>query len=213
MFGLGSLTLAIIIARAIVMIIAFSAHEGAHALAADRLGDPTPRRAGRLTLNPLKHLDIVGSLLFLVFGFGWAYTPIDPYRLGRRGVALVSLAGPVANLLVALLFALPARLVLANPELRSLFGAGLIFPSLGTIMLQMVYLNLLLFVFNLIPLPPLDGYSILLGILPYNLAQPLMGIQRFGTLILFGIILLVPGLFSSVISPPLLFMTRLLLGS
>lgn len=206
-----NLTLAEIIARALVLLVAFPAHEGAHALAADRLGDPTPRRAGRMTLNPLKHLDIVGSLLFLVFGFGWASTPVDPYRLGRRNMALVALAGPLANLLVAAVFALPARYVLESPALRGMFGYGEIFPSLGAIMFDMVYLNLLLFVFNLIILPPLDGFTILSGVVPYSFAQSLARVARFGPLILFGIILIAPRVLTAIIGPPITFLTRLFL--
>jgi Zn-dependent protease len=212
MLGFGSLTLATIITRALVLLIAFPVHEGAHALVADRLGDPTPRRAGRMTLNPVKHLDLVGSLLFLVFGFGWAYTPIDPYRLGRRGAAIVSLAGPIANLLIAIAFAPVARVVLASPELRNLFRYEQLFPSLGQIMYAMVFLNLLLFVFNLIPVPPLDGFRILLGILPYPLAQSFQKIERFGSLIILVVILIVPSLFAAIINPPLTFLLQLLLG-
>jgi Zn-dependent protease len=211
-YRLLNLTLSAVIARALVLLVAFPAHEGAHAVVADRLGDPTPRRAGRMTWNPIKQLDLVGSLLFLAVGFGWASTPVDPARLGRRNMALVSIAGPVANLLVAVLLALPARYVLASPTLRNMFGYGEIFPSLGTIMFNMVYLNLLLFMFNLLPLPPLDGFSILMGIVPYSVAQPLAKVGQFGPLLLFGIILLVPGFLSSVLGPPLNFLTRLLLG-
>lgn len=209
--GLG-LTLAGIIARALILIVAFPAHEGAHAFVADRLGDPTPRRAGRLTLNPLPHLDLVGSLLFLAYGLGWAYTPIDPYRLGRTGMAIVSLAGPVANLLVAVLFALPARIVLASPELSGLGGYGVLFPSLGQVMVQMIVLNLLLFVFNLLPIPPLDGFRIALGILPYPLAQSFQKIERWGTLILLALVLLGGSLLSAIIGPPINGLARLLLG-
>lgn len=209
---LGVPSLATIITRLIVLIVAFPAHEGAHALVADRLGDPTPRRFGRLTLNPLPHLDLVGSLLFLVFGFGWATTPVSPSYLGRTGMAIVSLAGPIANLLVALIFAIPARIVLDSPELARLFGSGLVFPSLGQIMQEMIRLNLLLFFFNLIPLPPLDGYKIVLGFLPYSLAQPFQQLERYGSLLLFVIIILAPGLISALIGPPLIFLARLLLG-
>lgn len=200
-FGIGGPTLATIIARLIVLIIAFPAHEGAHAVVADRLGDPTPRRAGRITLNPLKHLDVLGSFLFLYAGFGWATTPISPYYLGRRGMAIVSLAGPVANLLVAFLLIIPARIILSSPQLSSMFGNAEIFPSLGRIMSEMIGLNVLLFVFNLIPLPPLDGYRIVLGLLPFSLAQSFQRIERYGPLILMAIIFLVPRVLFSIINP------------
>jgi Zn-dependent protease len=215
-FGLGQLTLAIIVARAIVLLVAFPAHEGAHALVADRLGDPTPRRAGRLTLNPIPHLDLVGSLLFLAAGIGWAYTPVDPWRLGRRGMALMALAGPVANLLVALLFALPARVVSAQPDLYNLLGVRLLFPPVGAILESMVVYNLVLFVFNLIPLPPLDGFRILLGVLPYGAAQSFQKLERYGSLLLLAVIFLLPALGLNIIGPiiglPFRTLAGLLLG-
>ncbi len=197
---IAPISLAQVIVRLIVLLVAFPAHEGAHAVVADRLGDPTPRAAGRLTLNPLKHLDVLGSLLFLLIGLGWAQTPISPYYLGRRGTAIVSLAGPIANLLVAALFAVPAHLVFRSPELSGLFGSAL-FPSLRTILEQMIGLNVLLFVFNLVPLPPLDGYRIVLGFLPYSMAQSFQRIERFGSLILFALVLMVPGVLWSVLDP------------
>ena len=207
---LGTITLATIIARLIVLFVAFPAHEGAHAVVADRLGDPTPRANGRITLNPIKHLDVLGALLFLLVGIGWAQTPISPYYLGRRGMAIVSLAGPVANLLVAALFAIPTHLVLNSPQLAGLFGLGVVFPSLGRVLADMISLNVLLFVFNLIPLPPLDGYRIVLGLLPYTLAQSFQRIERYGSLILFGLILIAPGVIWAIIGPLARLVTGLL---
>ncbi len=208
--GFGGPTLATIIVRLIVLLVAFPAHEGAHALVADRLGDPTPRRAGRLTLNPIKHLDVLGTFLFLLVGIGWAQTPVSPYYLGRRGMALMALAGPVANLIIAAIFAIPAHYVLESATLRDMFRVGLVFPSLGSIVSQMLYLNVLLFVFNLIPLPPLDGYRILLGLLPYGLAQSFQRIERYGPYILFGLILIAPGVVGSIIGPVQRFILGLL---
>ncbi len=181
-----------IIARALVLLVAFPVHEGAHAFVANWLGDPTPRRAGRISWNPLRHLDIVGAILFLYAGIGWAYTPVDPSRLGRRGMAIVSVAGPLANLLTGALFAIPAHFVLTNPSLDRLFGYGQIFPSLGDIMWFMVLYNILLGLFNLIPLPPLDGFSILVGIVPYPWAITLMKLQPYGILIMLGLVFLLP---------------------
>lgn len=185
-------TLSELISRAIVLIVAFPAHEGAHAFVATWLGDPTPRRAGRISWNPFRQLDIVGAVLFLYAGIGWAYTPVDPSRLGRRGMAIVSVAGPVANFLVALLFAIPARYVLANQSLSQLFGRGDYIPSLGDIMLAMVLYNVILGVFNLIPLPPLDGFSILLGIVPYSWAMTLSRLQPYAVIIILGVVFLLP---------------------
>ncbi|MFN8498722.1 MAG: site-2 protease family protein [Anaerolineae bacterium] len=185
-------TLSVLISRAIVLIVAFPAHEGAHAIVANWLGDPTPRRAGRISWNPFRQLDIVGAVLFLYAGIGWAYTPVDPSRLGRRGMAIVSVAGPVANFLVALLFALPARYVIANESLSQLFGYQQIFPSLGQIMWAMVLYNVILGVFNLIPIPPLDGFSILLGIVPYSWYIMLSRLQPYAVIIILGVVFLLP---------------------
>ncbi|MFN8474670.1 MAG: site-2 protease family protein [Anaerolineae bacterium] len=185
-------TLSQVISRAIVLIVAFPAHEAAHALVATWLGDPTPRRAGRVSWNPFRQLDIVGAVLFLYAGIGWAYTPIDPSRLGRRNVAIVSVAGPIANFVVALLFTVPARYVLANQSLTELFGYRQIIPSLGDIMVAMVLYNVILGVFNLIPLPPLDGYSILLGIVPYSWYVTLSKLQPYAVVIILGVVFLLP---------------------
>ena len=125
-------------------------------------------------------------------------------------MAIVSLAGPVANLLVAALFAIPTHLVLNSPQLAGLFGLGVVFPSLGRVLADMISLNVLLFVFNLIPLPPLDGYRIVLGLLPYTLAQSFQRIERYGSLILFGLILIAPGVIWAIIGPLARLVTGLL---
>jgi len=144
----------------LILILSVSFHEWAHALIADRLGDPTPRAHGRLTLNPLAHADLFGTILLplvlLITGspifFAWAKpVPIDPYNLKnpRRDEALLAFAGPATNLLLALIFALFAR-----------------FTGPSTFTLTAVLVNLSLAIFNLLPLIPLDGSKILLGLLP-----------------------------------------------
>src|SRR5690606_1904095 len=146
MFDLNPATL---ISRVIVLVIAFTVHEFAHAWTADRFGDPTPRMNGRLTLNPLSHLDPVGSLLLLIAGFGWARpVPVNPYALGRRSDAAlmwVSLAGPLSNLMLALLGAIPLRLGLVTFQG---FGPISFLPTLYMLLTEFVFINLVLMLFN-----------------------------------------------------------------
>ena len=146
-----------LISRVITMVIALTLHEYAHAWTASRFNDYTARNAGRLTLNPLSHLDPIGTLMLLIAGFGWAKpVPINPYVIRQNnpaGVMWVSLAGPLTNLLLAIAAAIPLRLGLVN----FYQPAGSIFPSPGFFLLTFVLINITLFVFNLLPLAPLDG--------------------------------------------------------
>lgn len=139
----------------LALIIAITIHEFSHAFVADYLGDPTPRSHGRLSLNPLKHLDLLGTLMLFVAHFGWGKpVPIDPYNLRhpKRDEMLISLAGPVSNLLLALLLSLIIRFISTNQPLNYFFSI-------------VIFLNVSLAIFNLIPVPPLDGSKILLNLL------------------------------------------------
>lgn len=160
-------------------------HEVSHGLMADYLGDPTARYAGRLTLNPIKHLDPFGSVIVPLFLlllrspilFGWAKpVPINPYNLRdqKYGSAKVALAGPAANLALALVFGLTLRflpVLAANPGLSLMFS-------------YIVFINVLLAVFNLLPIPPLDGSHILFTFLPYSLQNIKIFLNQFGLFIL-----------------------------
>jgi len=189
MLGLDIPTL---ISRIIILIISLSTHEFAHAATADALGDDTPRQNGRLTLNPAAHLDLMGSLMLLVVGFGWARpVPINPYALQRRtsaGVMWVSLAGPASNLMLAILAAIPLRLGLVTPNLTS---SGPL-PSLYMFLLQFIAINLILMVFNLIPLAPLDGEKIAGYFFPPPLARFFDTIRPYGPIILLAILFVGP---------------------
>ena len=161
--------------RMLLLILAFVAaiavHEANHALVATLLGDDTPRRHGRLSLNPLRHIDPMGLLVFVLAGIGWGWTPVNPRNLRpnpRIGNAIVAAAGPLANLVLAVLLSLPLRAELAMPLLLQQF----LFVAAA--------LNLLLFVFNLIPIPPLDGFTVLLGLLPAHLARVVQQLERVG---------------------------------
>jgi Zn-dependent protease len=179
-------------------------HEFAHAWTATKLGDDTARLMGRLTLNPLAHLDPVGTLLFLIAGFGWAKpVPVNTYRLRgnpRTSFALVALAGPVSNLILAIFFALLFRLI-DNTSLS----------FLQEICTTAVFLNLLLAFFNLIPVPPLDGSRLLSAILPESAAAVYAQIERYGFMILVILTYVYPSLFSNLITRPALQVGRWLL--
>lgn len=144
----------------LVILIAISIHEFAHAYVANRLGDPTPQLAGRLTLNPLAHLDPFGTIALIVFGFGWGKpVPIDSYnfRNPRRDQALVALAGPASNIIFSIIIAVLFRL----------------FPQFQLIsfIYVLIRINLSLAVFNLLPFNPLDGAKVVLGFLPFRAAE------------------------------------------
>ncbi len=186
------LTLAGLIANAITLIIAFTIHECAHAWTANRLGDPTARYMGRLTLNPRPHIDPLGMILGLIYGFGWAKpTPVNPHNLRYgpvAGMALVSVVGPLSNLGMALVFAAIWRL---TAPVLSVFGAGgKLIPTPVDLLQRLVFLNLLLLIFNLIPIPPLDGFSVLRALLPRIWAYQLQQIEPYGPLILLGVLVL-----------------------
>ena len=161
----------------VALVVAATIHEFAHAYVADRLGDPTPRAQGRLTLNPLAHLDPLGSILILLAGFGWAKpVQINPmhFRDWRRDTIIVAAAGPLAN--ITLLFALgvPYKLGLLD------FGGS----TADRLLVTVIQINAMLAVFNLIPVPPLDGSKILMGLLPPAQAVSYARLQPYGVLIL-----------------------------
>jgi len=200
-----------------VLLTAFSVHEFAHAWTADRYGDMTPRQAGRLTLNPLVHLDPLGSLLLLVAGFGWAKpVPINPYALLRRSAAavmIVSLAGPISNFLMAILAAIPFQLGLVSVTQAQVdvFTASKHFlPTIPQLLWVFVYVNLLLGLFNLIPIYPLDGEKIISYFLPPNWLRYLDIIRPFSPLILLALVFL--GAFGRIMTPAISFLMNLLVG-
>jgi Zn-dependent protease len=183
MFGL---TVERLISRLIVLVIAFSVHEFAHAWTADQLGDDTPRLQGRLTLNPLAHLDPLGSIMLLIAGFGWAKPVlVNPYAVRRRtpaGMMLVAAAGPFSNLLLAILGALPFR--------AGLLAAGFSDSFLSSLFLEFIWINLILLFFNLIPIFPLDGEKVAEYFLPPGGQDFLYRLRPYGMYILMGLILL-----------------------
>lgn len=196
----------------VFLILAITIHEFAHAFAADRLGDPTARSQGRLTLNPISHIDPVGTILLPLgltllsggaFSYGWGKpTPFDPYNLQnpRKDAALIAVAGPISNILLAIIGAILIRFV---PHQYSIY------------LLPLITTNISLAVFNLFPIGPLDGQKIVFGLLPRDLAFEFQSIMnRYGTIIL---ILMIFPLFggeapiSSIMTPTIQFLLSLLL--
>jgi Zn-dependent protease len=198
----------VLISHLVVLLIAFTVHEFSHAWTANYFGDTTPEANGRLTLNPLAHLDPIGSLLLLVAGFGWAKpVPINPYALQRRApsaVMWVSLAGPLSNLLMAIVAAIPFRLGILsmNDAMTALFSAKSHFlPTLPQLLFTFVEINLVLMLFNLIPLAPLDGDKIAEYFFPPSWDRVLDRIRPFGPVVL--LVLVFFGVIGYIIGPPL----------
>jgi Zn-dependent protease len=183
-----------------ILIVSLSFHEAAHAWAADQLGDPTARQLGRLTMNPLSHIDWIGTVLFPLIAIttnvpllGWAKpVPVDMRNLRhpRRDFALVALAGPVSNLIIALVCGVAFKLVFAPDE-----GVNLVI----SILFQAVSMNVLLAVFNMIPVPPLDGGNVLMGIVPIDVARMIDWLRPWGFLIIY--VLLFTGVLSAILRP------------
>ncbi len=203
----------------IAVLIAIDVHECCHAWVAAEMGDPTAKHLGRVSLNPIVHLDPLGTIMIFLtaltgFGIGWGKpVPVDPYRLRygpRAGMGAVSLAGPLANLTTAALLAVPFRL-----------GLGILPASVLEFIFIISMVNIGLAIFNLLPVPPLDGYGVLMGVLgsintswAYRWSYTLARYERYGPMVLLVVIIAnryIP-LFSWIIYPPYLLIRRLFLG-
>jgi len=184
------------VVTALVMGISF--HEFSHAFTANMLGDPTAKLQGRVTLNPAAHLDPTGTAFLLLGGFGWGKpTPVNPFRLRngpRAGRAIVAGAGPVSNILMAVVAAIPLRIGLVDwrsPFLvpRSVSEWGLN-EYVSLFLTAIIIFNIFLAVFNLLPLAPLDGFAVAVGLLPRDLALEVAKLEQYGPAILMALILL-----------------------
>ena len=208
---------------AIMLLVGLPVHEFSHAFSAFRLGDGTAKMFGRLTLNPIAHFDPVGgTLLALTFigsaatgtpiGFGWAKpTPVNPLNLegGHRGEAIVSGAGPISNLVLAAAAAIPLRYLIANPDLLAQVDL------LGTVLYLFVQINILLMIFNLIPIPPLDGSKVMFAFMDRRTEYRIRPfLEQYGFLILIAVLFLPPGnsIGGRILIPILDAFTNLLVG-
>ena len=165
-----------------VVIFSLTVHEYSHGRIAFLLGDNTAKRLGRLSFNPLKHLDPIGTLFFYFMGFGWAKpVPVDPRNFDqpRRDMMYVAIAGPLSNLALAVICGFFIRII--DP-----YDSWILF----TLLSFGVYINVALAIFNLLPVFPLDGSSVIKGLVPLNIAEHLIGLDRFGAFLLIGVVLL-----------------------
>ena len=200
----------------ITLLVAFTVHEFAHAWTATKFGDDTPSLYGRLTLNPVAHLDFLGSLMLIFAGFGWAKpVPINPRKLRQHSPAaemLVAFSGPISNFLLAALAAIPLRFGLVVPTTAKIS----IFPTPYQFLIYFVFTNLGLMLFNLIPLRPLDGEKILDYLIPSSWEEGWLTIKQYGPYILMGLFILGPmigfNLVDILISPLVIRLAKLLLG-
>jgi Zn-dependent protease len=187
---------------------ALTFHELAHGYVAWHLGDPTAKNAGRLTMNPLKHLDPLGVIAFIIMKIGWAKpVPVNPsyFKDPQKGMLLVALAGPAANVVTAIASALLVKLLIMMP----IIPMFILKPVVGMLVAS-VWINIMLAVFNCLPIPPLDGSRVLMGILPPNAARSYAKLEPFGFILL--LILFYAGLIGKVIMPIINFANTLLLG-
>lgn len=198
-------------------IVGLTVHEFSHAWVAHRLGDSTARSLGRLTLNPLKHLDFFGTMMLVFVGFGWAKpVPVNMQALKypRRDMALIALAGPVSNLLIAMVVA--ALMHISLGELATVLQGAEGISLVVLIAVQSVFINVVLAIFNLIPLPPLDGSRILAGIVPASWNHGYEQLERYGPFLLLGLFLLASftgiSIFGKIISPVVRPIVNLLLN-
>ena len=203
------LPLEYLIILAPVLLFSLCFHEFSHAYIANKLGDNTAKRLGRLNISPLNHLDPMGTFMLLIVGFGWAKpVPVNPYNLKnpKKDMMLIAAAGPISNLILALIGSLLMR-----------FLPYSIISSFLEVFYLFIYINIALAIFNLIPLPPLDGSQIISGLVPYHKQNLLNKIHQYGPNILMGLIFI--GIFTKiniihiVMSPFINFFLYLFLGS
>jgi Zn-dependent protease len=196
----------------IVLLFSLTVHESAHAWTADRLGDPTARLLGRVSLNPIVHVDPIGTVLFPLIAavrgvplIGWAKpVPVSVRRLShpRRDYVLVAAAGPGSNLVLALVAAVALRMVPVTPVT---IGEPNVSAPIVALLTQLRQINVLLAVFNMIPIPPLDGGNVLAGLLPRSLAVPFAKMRPYGFLLLY--LLMYTGVLTMLVVPPFRFIT------
>ena len=198
-----NISIADLIIQIPVLLLALTAHEFAHGYVAYRLGDPTAKQQGRLTMNPLKHLDPLGTLAFILVKFGWAKpVPVNPvyFKNPKQDMLKVALAGPATNLVLAVVCAILAKAIVVIATLfpQSQLLASILIP-LQTCFVYSVWINLILCIFNFLPIPPLDGGRIMTGLLPDHLAIKYVQLERYSFIII--LLLLFTGILPKLIMP------------
>ena len=200
------------------LVIGITIHEFSHAILAYKFGDDTAKLEGRLTINPMKHLDPMGSIMLLVAGFGWGTpVPVNPFKVGKkrsRNLAIISLAGPISNLILGAILGTIFRMGLFSTDYSiNSFPIVVILD----LMITLIYVNVILAIFNLIPISPLDGSKILAAILPSKYTPYLIQLDRWGPPILLSVIVvdifLNIGILSTIISPIVLAIVKLFIGT
>ncbi len=193
----------------LALLVAITVHEFSHAFVADYLGDPTPRLQGRLSFNPIVHIDPFGLFFLFLFGFGWGKPVVfDPFNLKdpRRDAALISIAGPTSNFILAIILSICLKLF-------QLFDLHVFFTIGSLIFIPLISLNIILGVFNLLPIHPLDGFKIVGGILPEKKAKEWYELQRYGMIFLLLLIIPIAGgsMLDILIRPAVTFLLHILL--
>lgn len=196
------------------LLLALTLHEFAHGYVAYLLGDPTAKSLGRLSLNPIKHLDPIGTIAFFIIKFGWAKpVPVNPqyFKNPKKDMLWVALAGPVTNLLLAIASAISAKgLWFLAAQLPYSTTAEAILVPLNGMLIASVWINLVLCIFNFLPIPPLDGSRILMGLLPARMGASYMQFERYGFVVI--LVLAFTGVLSKVIVPLISLANRMLLS-
>ncbi len=193
----------LLLIQAPVILLSLTVHEYFHGWTANKLGDPTAKMRGRLTLNPIAHLDILGTILMFIVGFGWAKpVPIDPrnFKDPKKDTILVAIAGPLSNLAMALAAGLALRYMIPKMVSGEISSEG-IYSVIAIILILTLVYGIALAVFNMIPIPPLDGSRVLYGILPNRYAYAYSRFEPYGVFFLFALFIFGGGIFKYLLVP------------
>lgn len=193
----------LLLIQAPVILLSLTVHEYFHGWTANKLGDPTAKMRGRLTLNPIAHLDILGTILMFIVGFGWAKpVPIDPrnFKDPKKDTILVAIAGPLSNLAMALAAGLALRFMIPKMVSGEISSEG-IYSVIAIILILTLVYGIALAVFNMIPIPPLDGSRVLYGILPDRYAYAYSRFEPYGVFFLFALFIFGGGIFKYLLVP------------